>query len=197
MTSLFRPEHRQLFCLQRNREDTYHWAQNLFSQGWIVLRRLRYFEGPHPQGQTFAGTKTINKIPPKKNIIPYFVSILEELDVIRLWDFQSHSADESAVITVPGMSQVRSFPARYSVFISLSFPRQTLVAHRFLIAVHVTSLGTGIRFDHPPGDKAGLLALSDEFRTCLVPVSFSTGNESAPSLLETIQSALVLEGTYC
>ena len=104
----------------------------------------------------------------------YFISILEKLDVIRLWDFQSHSAGGSAVITNPGMSlcAVLSGPMSRLIFL---FPQNGLMpdsgglswSHRFLIAVHVTSLGTSIRFDHPLGDRAGFLALPDEFRTCL------------------------------
>jgi hypothetical protein len=134
ITSLFRPEYRQLFCLQRNRGDAYHWAQNLFSQGSIVLRRPRYFEGPRPRGQTFAGTKTIDKNPPKRNIISYFVSILEELDVICLWDFQSHFASGSAVITVPGMSQSAALSGpMFRSFFPQNWSHAGLVAYHSLI----------------------------------------------------------------
>src|SRR6266852_1819709 len=49
----------------------------------------------------------------KWNIISNFVSILEELDVIRLWDFQSHSASGSVTATLAkskGKSRVPSGP---------------------------------------------------------------------------------------
>jgi hypothetical protein len=39
--------------------------------------------------------ETHRQICKKRNIISYFVSIFEELDFIRLWDFQSHSASGS------------------------------------------------------------------------------------------------------
>ena len=50
-------------------------------------------------------TKTINKYAKKRKMISYFVPILEELDVIRLWDFQSHSASGSAA-TLPKQKQI-------------------------------------------------------------------------------------------
>ena len=53
----------------------------------------------------------------------YFISILEKLDVIRLWDFQSHSAGGSAVITNPGMSLCAVLSGPMSRLIFLSFPK--------------------------------------------------------------------------
>ena len=102
------------------------------------------------------------KTPQKGHMISYFISILEKLDVICLWDFQSHSASGSAV-SEPSKSHSAVLTARSST--SLSFTHSltpdwwgSWVPYR--CAVWELILGS----DCPLGDEAGLQAPPGEFR---------------------------------
>jgi hypothetical protein len=57
----------------------------------------------------------------------YFISILEKLDVIRLWDFQSHSAGGSAVITEEYHTECGAFRPDVPPLSLLLFPKVGLM----------------------------------------------------------------------